>query len=157
MPRLDRDDLAPAFTLPDSTGEPVSLCDYAGKPVILFFYPAAMTPGCTTQAQDFRDGLDRFADAGYAVLGISPDSVAKLARFVEQEHLTYPLVSDADRSVLQAYGAYGEKTMYGKTTLGVIRSTVVVGGTGRVELAKYNVRAKGHVAALALALGVELE
>ncbi len=156
MSRLETGDQAPAFTLPDATGKPVSLSDYAGRKVIVFFYPAAMTPGCTTQAQDFRDGLDALGAAGYAVLGISPDKPAKLTRFAEAEALTYPLLSDADRAVLEAYGAYGEKTMYGKKTVGVIRSTVVVGEDGHVTLAKYNVRAKGHVAGLAKTLGVEL-
>lgn len=156
MPRLETGDQAPAFTLPDATGAPVSLSDYAGRKVIVFFYPAAMTPGCTTQAQDFRDGLDTLAAAGYAVLGISPDKPAKLTRFADAEGLTYPLLSDVDRTVLEAYGAYGEKTMYGKKTVGVIRSTVVVGEDGTVTLAKYNVRAKGHVAGLAKTLDVEL-
>ncbi len=156
MPRLDTGDQAPAFTLSDSTGTQVSLSDYAGSRVVLYFYPAAMTPGCTTQAQDFRDALERLQQAGYAVLGISPDKPAKLATFVEQERLTFPLLSDPAKSVLEAYGAFGEKTMYGKKSVGVIRSTVVVGPDGRVELAKYNVRAKGHVAGLAKSLGVDL-
>lgn len=157
MPRLETGDQAPAFTLPDRSGTPVSLSDYAGRKVILFFYPAAMTPGCTTQAQDFRDGLDGLADAGYAVVGVSPDEPAKLSRFADTEQLTYPLLSDMDRTVLAAYGAYGEKTLYGQRTVGVIRSTVVVDVDGRVTLAKYNVRAKGHVASLAKALGVSLD
>lgn len=156
MPRLVTGDQAPAFTLPDRTGTLVSLSDFSGHKVILFFYPAAMTPGCTTEAKDFRDGLDALAAAGYSVLGISPDLPAKLSEFAEAEGLTYPLLSDGDRTVLEAYGAFGEKTMYGKRTVGVIRSTVVVGEDGCVVLAKYNVRAKGHVAGLAKTLGVEL-
>ena len=156
MSRLDTGDQAPAFTLPDAASQPVQLADYAGRSVIVFFYPAAMTPGCTTQAQDFRDALAALQSAGYAVLGISPDPLAKLTRFIEQEQRSYPLLSDPDKQVLAAYGAYGEKTMYGKKTVGVIRSTVVIGGDGVVRLAKYNVRAKGHVASLAKALGVDL-
>lgn len=156
MPRLQTGDQAPAFTLPDRSGTPVSLSDYAGRSLILYFYPAAMTPGCTTQAQDFRDTLAKLNEAGYDVVGISPDKPAKLDRFAQAEGLTFPLLSDADRTVLEAYGAYGEKTMYGKKTVGVIRSTVVVGPDGRVALAKYNVRAKGHVEGLAKTFGLEL-
>ena len=121
--------------------------------MIIFFYPAAMTPGCTKEACDFRDSLVRLQQAGYDVVGISPDAPAKLARFVEQESLTYPLLSDPDKQVMDAYGAYGEKSLYGKKVTGVIRSTVVVGPDGTVELAKYNVKATGHVASLSKALG----
>ncbi|MGY4645859.1 thioredoxin-dependent peroxiredoxin [Cellulomonas sp. URHB0016] len=116
--------------------------------MIVYFYPAAMTPGCTTQACDFRDSLASLQGAGYAVVGLSPDPVDKLATFVEQEHLTFPLASDPDHAVLEAWGAWGEKSLYGKTVTGVIRSTVVVDPEGRVALAQYNVKATGHVAKL---------
>jgi peroxiredoxin Q/BCP len=145
---LQPGDPAPAFSLPDADGRTVSLADFAGRRVVVYFYPAAMTPGCTTQACDFRDSLDALAAAGLAVVGISPDPPAKLARFRDAEGLTFPLLSDPDKAVLTAYGAYGEKTMYGKTVVGVIRSTFVVGPDGRLELAQYNVKAKGHVAKL---------
>ena len=154
MPRLDAGAPAPPFSLPDQDGRTVSLSDYAGRKLIVFFYPAAMTPGCTTQACDFRDSVPRLQQAGYDVVGVSPDVPAKLAQFAEQESLTYPLLSDPDKEVLDAYGAWGEKSMYGKTTTGVIRSTVVVDEQGDVELAKYNVKATGHVAALSKALGL---
>lgn len=156
MPRLEPGQPAPAFTLPDAQGRPVSLADLAGRKVIIYFYPAAMTPGCTTQACDFRDNEAVFADHGYAVLGISPDSPDTLARFAEQESLPFPLLSDEGREVLTAYGAFGEKKLYGKPVTGVIRSTVVVDEQGTVELARYNVRASGHVASLAKALRVPL-
>ncbi|GIG22807.1 peroxiredoxin [Cellulomonas chitinilytica] len=148
MPRLAVGDLAPDFTLPTADGGSVTLSDLRGRHVIVYFYPAAMTPGCTTQACDFRDSLASLQGAGYAVVGLSPDPVEKLAAFVEQEHLTFPLASDPDRSVLEAWGAWGEKQLYGKTVTGVIRSTVVVDPEGRVELAQYNVKATGHVAKL---------
>ncbi|WP_153394252.1 thioredoxin-dependent thiol peroxidase [Ornithinicoccus halotolerans] len=154
MPRLEPGQPAPAFTLSDAAGNQVSLSDYAGQKVIIYFYPAAMTPGCTTQACDFRDNLARLQQAGYAVLGISPDSPEKLVTFTEQESLTFPLLSDEDRQVLEAYGAWGEKQSYGRTVTGVIRSTVVVDEQGTVELARYNVKATGHVASLAKALDV---
>ncbi len=157
MSRLQTGDPAPEFSLTSNDDSTVSLSDFAGQSVIIYFYPAAMTPGCTTQACDFRDSLEPLRAAGYRVIGISPDQPAKLARFVAKEGLTFPLLSDPDRQVLQAYGAFGEKTMYGKTVTGVIRSTVVVGPDGRVTLAKYNARAKGHVAGLAKALGVAIE
>jgi thioredoxin-dependent peroxiredoxin len=152
--RLAPGDEAPDFTLPDADGSKVSLSSFRGQRVIIYFYPAAMTPGCTTQACDFRDSLASLAAAGLAVIGISPDSPAKLAKFREKEALNFPLLSDADRSVLSAYGAYGEKMMYGKTTVGVIRSTFVVGPDGRLEQAQYGVRATGHVARLRKELGV---
>jgi len=155
MPRLETGQSAPAFTLSDHTGKPVSLSDYAGRNLIIFFYPAAMTPGCTTEACDFRDSLVRLQRAGYDVVGISPDKPDKLARFVDKESLTYPLLSDPDRSVMDAYGAYGEKTLYGKKVTGVIRSTIVVGPDGTIVLPKYNVKATGHVAALSKALGLD--
>lgn len=126
----------------------MSLSDYRGQRVVLYFYPAAMTPGCTKQACDFRDNLADFADAGLTVLGISPDKPAKLAKFQERDSITFPLLSDPDKQVLTEYGAFGEKMMYGKTVTGVIRSTFVIGADGTIEVAQYNVRATGHVAKL---------
>ncbi|WP_026421338.1 thioredoxin-dependent thiol peroxidase [Actinokineospora inagensis] len=146
--KLSPGDVAPAFTLPDSEGTEVSLADFRGKSVVVYFYPAASTPGCTKQACDFRDNLAELNDAGFAVLGISPDKPAKLAKFVAEEGLTFPLLSDPDRAVLTAYGAYGEKQMYGKTVTGVIRSTFIVDAEGKIATALYNVRATGHVAKL---------
>ena len=148
-------DKAPAFTLTDDAGRTVRLKDFAGRTVILFAYPAAMTPGCTKEACDFRDSLDSFAAEGYAVLGISPDSPQKLAAFREREGLTYPLLSDPDKKVLTAYGAFGEKKLYGKVVTGVIRSTFVIGPTGRIEHAFRNVKATGHVAKLRRDLGLD--
>lgn len=139
---------APEFTLPDANGSDVSLSDYRGQRVIVYFYPKASTPGCTTQACDFRDNLAAFTAEGFAVLGISPDAPAALERFTEKQELTFPLLSDEDHSVAEAYGAWGEKKNYGKTYEGLIRSTVVVDAEGNVELAQHNVRAKGHVAKL---------
>jgi thioredoxin-dependent peroxiredoxin len=156
MSRLEPGQPAPAWTLPTADGGQLSLSDFAGRKLILYVYPAAMTPGCTTQACDFRDSLTVLQEAGYAVVGISPDAPSKLARFVEAEGLTFPLVSDESKEVLTAYGAYGEKKSYGRTVLGVIRSTFVIDEEGRVELAKYNVKASGHVAMLARQLGVAL-
>lgn len=156
MSRLEPGQQAPDWTLPDADGNPVSLQDFADQKVIIYFYPAAMTPGCTKQACDFRDNLAVLQQEGYAVVGVSPDSPDKLARFTDKESLTFPVLADVDKSVLTAYGAYGEKKLYGKTVTGVIRSTVVVDEEGRVELAKYNVKATGHVAMLAKALGVSL-
>ncbi len=146
--RLQPGDPAPSFTLPDQDGNPVSLADYRGKRVVLYFYPAAMTPGCTKQACDFRDNLADFADAGLTVLGISPDKPEKLKKFAERDALTFPLLSDPDKQVLSEYGAFGEKMMYGKTVTGVIRSTFVIDANGDIEVAQYNVRATGHVAKL---------
>jgi thioredoxin-dependent peroxiredoxin len=154
MPRLETGQTAPAFTLKDHTGSPVSLSDFVGRNLIIFFYPAAMTPGCTKEACDFRDSLVRLQRAGYDVVGISPDKPDKLARFVDKESLTYPLLSDPDRGVMDAYGAYGEKTLYGKKVTGVIRSTIVVGPDGTIALPKYNVKATGHVASLSKGLGL---
>ena len=146
--RLSPGDTAPDFTLPSDTGEEVTLSSLRGKKVIVYFYPAAMTPGCTTQACDFTDSLDSLRASGYEVLGISPDKPEKLARFRERDHLTITLLSDADRSVMTSYGAFGEKKLYGKLVEGVIRSTIVVGEDGTVEVAQYNVKATGHVAKL---------
>lgn len=148
MPRLSAGDPAPDFTLPTADGGTVTLSDLRGSHVIVYFYPAAMTPGCTTQACDFRDSLGSLQSAGYRVVGVSPDTPERLAQFAEAEHLTYPLVSDQQHQVLEAWGAWGEKTLYGKTVIGVIRSTVVVDPDGVVELAQYNVKATGHVAKL---------
>ena len=152
--RLSVGDTAPSFTLPDANGDPVSLSDYAGRKVVVYFYPAAATPGCTKQACDFRDNLGELNEAGIAVLGISPDKPAKLAKFVEAEGLTFPLLSDPEKKVLTEWGAYGEKKMYGKTVTGVIRSTFLVDADGTIELAQYNVRATGHVAKLRRDLSV---
>jgi thioredoxin-dependent peroxiredoxin len=146
--RLSPGDAAPDFTLPDADGKPVSLSDYRGRRVVVYFYPAASTPGCTKEACDFRDNLAELNGAGVDVLGISPDKPAKLAAFRDAEHLTFPLLSDVDKDTLTAWGAFGEKTMYGKTVTGVIRSTFVVDAEGRIEVAQYNVRATGHVAKL---------
>jgi peroxiredoxin Q/BCP len=145
---------APDFTLPDADGQQVSLSGLRGRKVIVYFYPAASTPGCTTQACDFRDSLASLQAAGFAVLGVSPDAPDKLRRFRDEEGLTFPLLSDPDRQVLEAYGAWGEKKLYGKTVTGVIRSTVVVDEEGNVERALYNVKATGHVARLREELGV---
>jgi peroxiredoxin Q/BCP len=147
-PRLAVGDKAPAFSLPDADGNTVKLSDYKGRKVIVYFYPAASTPGCTKQACDFRDSLAPLNEAGLDVVGISPDKPAKLAKFRDAEGLTFPLLSDPDREVLTAWGAFGEKTMYGKTVQGVIRSTFVVDESGKIEVAQYNVKATGHVAKL---------
>ena len=146
-------DPAPDFTLPDADGRPVSLASFRGQRVIVYFYPAAMTPGCTKEACDFRDNLSDLGNKGIAVLGISPDQPAKLAKFRDKEGLTFPLLSDPARTVLQAYGAYGEKVLYGKTTVGVIRSTFVIGADGTIEKAMYGVKATGHVARLRAEVG----
>ena len=153
-PRLSPGDVAPAFTLEDADGKPVSLSDFLGRRVVLYVYPAAMTPGCTTQACDFRDNLSSLQAAGYQVLGLSPDKPAKLAQFREKEGLTFPLLSDPSKEVLTAYGAYGEKQLYGKTVVGVIRSTFVLDEEGRVVTASYGVKATGHVAKLRRDLGI---
>jgi len=153
-PTLDVGDIAPSFSLPDADGNLVSLSDFAGKPVIVYFYPAAMTPGCTTEACDFSSAKSSLDSGEYVVLGISPDKPAKLAQFRDKEDLTITLLSDPDRTAMTAYGAYGEKTMYGKTVQGVIRSTFVVDEQGKVELAQYNVKATGHVAKLRKDLGL---
>lgn len=152
--RLSPGDTAPAFTLPDADGKPVSLADYRGRKVIVYFYPAASTPGCTKEACDFRDNLAELDGAGIDVVGISPDKPAKLAKFRDNEKLTFPLLSDPEREVLTAWGAFGEKTMYGKKITGVIRSTFLVDEEGKIAVAQYNVRATGHVAKLRRDLSV---
>lgn len=146
--RLSPGDAAPDLTLPDADGKPVSLAEHRGRRVVVYFYPAAGTPGCTTQACDFRDNLADLNDAGLDVLAVSPDAPAELATFRDAQVLTFPLLSDADRTVATEWGAYGEKQLYGKTVTGIIRSTFVVDPDGRIELAQYNVRAAGHVAKL---------
>ncbi|KUM41090.1 thioredoxin-dependent thiol peroxidase [Arthrobacter sp. EPSL27] len=146
--RLTPGDAAPAFTLQNSDGREVSLSDFRGRSTVVYFYPAASTPGCTKEACDFRDSLESLEGAGYAVVGISPDPVEKLANFAAAEGLTFPLLSDPDHTVAEAYAAWGEKKNYGKTYEGLIRSTVVVDPEGKVALAQYNVRATGHVAKL---------
>ena len=152
--RLEAGQQAPTFTLPDQNGNPVSLSDYAGKKVILYFYPAASTPGCTKQACDFRDSLASLAASGYVVLGVSKDAPAKLKKFETNENLTFPLLSDPELTVHNLYATYGEKSMYGKTVMGVIRSTFVIDEGGKIELALYNVKATGHVASLKGKLGL---
>jgi thioredoxin-dependent peroxiredoxin len=152
--RLTPGDTAPDFTLADDTGAEVSLSDFKGKKVIVYFYPAAMTPGCTKQACDFTDNIASLRGAGYEVLGISPDKPEKLAKFREKESLGITLLSDADRSVMGAWATYGEKQLYGKTVQGVIRSTFVVDEDGKIEVAQYNVKATGHVAKLRKDLGL---
>jgi len=152
--RLAPGDEAPDFELPDANGSPVRLSSMRGQRVIVYFYPAAMTPGCTTEACDFRDNIRSLAAAGITVLGVSPDEPARLAKFTERDNLNFPLLSDPGYQVHKAYGAYGEKKLYGKTTVGVIRSTFVVGPDGRVERAYYNVKATGHVARLRTDLGL---
>lgn len=146
--RLQAGDSAPDFSLPDADGKEVSLADHRGRKVIVYFYPAAMTPGCTKQACDFTDNLSLLAGAGYDVIGISPDTPEKLAKFREKEELGVTLLGDRSKETMEAYGAFGEKKLYGKTVTGVIRSTVVVDEEGTVERALYNVKATGHVAKL---------
>jgi thioredoxin-dependent peroxiredoxin len=152
--RLSAGDTAPDFTLTSDTGDTVSLKDLRGQKVIVYFYPAAMTPGCSKQACDFTDSLDSLKAAGYEVVGISKDKPAKLAKFRERDSLTITLLSDPDKSVLNAWGAYGLKKLYGKEVEGVIRSTFVVDEQGKIELAQYNVKATGHVAKLRKDLGL---
>ncbi|MFF0814500.1 thioredoxin-dependent thiol peroxidase [Rhodococcus sp. NPDC003318] len=152
--KLAPGDAAPEFTLPDADGNEVSLSDYRGRKVIVYFYPAASTPGCTKQACDFRDSLGELNEAGLDVIGVSPDKPAKLAKFRDAESLTFPLLSDPDRATLTEWGAFGEKTMYGKKVQGVIRSTFLVDENGKIEVAQYNVRATGHVAKLRRDLSV---
>ncbi|MCT1608042.1 thioredoxin-dependent thiol peroxidase [Nesterenkonia massiliensis] len=152
--RLNPGDTAPDFTLTTASGESLSLSSLRGKKVIIYFYPKASTPGCTTQACDFRDSLASLQGAGYQVLGVSPDPVAALEKFTAKEELTFPLLSDEDHSVAEAYGAWGEKKNYGRVFEGLIRSTVVIDENGVVELAQYNVKATGHVARLRKSLGL---
>lgn len=146
--RLETGDKAPAFALLDDTGKTVKLSDFRGQRVLLYAYPAAMTPGCTKQACDFRDNLKAFSKQDLVIIGISPDKPEKLAKFREHDALTFTLLSDPDKSVLSSYGAFGEKMMYGKTVTGVIRSTFVIDAKGKIEHAFYNVKATGHVAKL---------
>ncbi|WP_019853396.1 thioredoxin-dependent thiol peroxidase [Actinopolyspora mortivallis] len=152
--KLSPGDLAPDFTLSDADDNPVTLSSYRGSPVVVYFYPAAGTPGCTTEACDFRDSLADLEGAGFAVLGVSPDKPAKLAEFRDSEGLTFPLLSDPDHTVMTRWGAYGEKNNYGKIVQGVIRSTFVVDAEGRVQQAMYNVKATGHVDRLRREIGV---
>ncbi len=155
MSRLEIGSPAPAFTLPTAGGDAVSLSDYLGRKVIVYFYPKASTPGCTTQACDFRDSLESLSAHGYSVLGVSPDSAEALEKFIRTQNLTFPLLSDEDHAVAERYGAWGEKKNYGKTYTGLIRSTIVVNEDGMVEMAQYNVRAKGHVSKLRRDLGID--
>lgn len=159
MAKLDPGDTAPAIQLHDTCDKPVTLADYPDSRVILYFFPAAMTPGCTIEAVDFNTAIGQFTAAGYQVIGVSPDQPAKLAKFREKEGLTFPLLGDPDREVLDAYGAYGTKVLYGKKVEGVIRSTFVIGvdaqGVGTIADAQYNVRATGHVAKLIRELGID--
>jgi peroxiredoxin Q/BCP len=153
--RLSPGDPAPDFTLPDAEGNPVALADHRGRRVIVYCYPAALTPGCTTQAVDFTAAAGELAEAGLDIIGISPDAPEKLMRFRDKENLAITLVSDPDKKVLQAYGAYGPKKLYGKEVVGVIRSTFVIDAEGRIESAAYNVKATGHVAKLRRDLGLD--
>ncbi|PZS11130.1 MAG: thioredoxin-dependent thiol peroxidase [Acidimicrobiales bacterium] len=153
--RLATGDKAPDFNLGNDTGARVKLSDFRGLKVVLYVYPAAMTPGCTMQACDFRDSLDSLAEGGYHVIGLSPDSPEKLAQFRAKEQITFPLLSDPDKTTLRAYGAYGEKNSYGRISMGVIRSTFVIDADGKTIHAMYNVKATGHVAKLRKTLGVE--
>jgi peroxiredoxin Q/BCP len=153
--RLLPGDQAPDFTLPDSTGTPRSLADYRGGKVVVYFYPAASTPGCTTEACDFRDSINSLAAAGYQVLGVSKDEPAANARFAEEQALNFPLLSDPTLEVHRAYSAFGGKSLYGKTVQGTIRSTFVIDELGRVSLPLYNVKATGHVASLRKKLGLD--
>ncbi|MAT61495.1 MAG: thioredoxin-dependent thiol peroxidase [Micrococcales bacterium] len=148
MTRLVPGDTAPTFSLPSDEGKQLSLSDFSGSRLLLYVYPAAMTPGCTAEACDFRDSLNTLQTAGFEVVGLSPDHPKKLAEFRKLEGLNFPLLSDPSKGVLTAYGAFGEKKLYGKVVVGVIRSTFVIGPTGLIDNAWYNVRAKGHVAKL---------
>ncbi|MFR9731555.1 thioredoxin-dependent thiol peroxidase [Saccharopolyspora sp. MS10] len=152
--RLSPGDTAPDFSLPDADGKTVALGDYRGRSLVVYFYPAASTPGCTKQACDFRDSLAALDDAGFDVVGISPDGPEKLAKFRDAEGLTFPLLSDADKTVMAEWGAFGEKKNYGRVVRGVIRSTFVVGPEGKIDKALYNVKATGHVDRLRKELGV---
>ena len=153
--RLEAGDAAPAFTLNDQDGASVSLADFAGQKVVVYFYPAASTAGCTTEACDFRDNINSLMSAGYQVLGVSKDTLADLKKFQTEQALNFPLLSDPDLAVHHAYGTYGEKSLYGKTVTGVLRSTFVVGENGKIILPLYNVKATGHVASLRKKLGLD--
>ncbi|MDJ0336200.1 thioredoxin-dependent thiol peroxidase [Salinibacterium sp. G-O1] len=153
--RLEPGATAPAFTLPDQTGAPVSLADFSGQKVILYFYPEAMTPGCTTEACDFRDSLNSLKSAGFSVIGLSRDKPEKLATFTHEGNLNFPLLSDPDLTVHNAYAVWGEKKLYGKTVTGVLRSTFVIDEQGSITLPLYNVKATGHVASLRKKLGID--
>lgn len=153
--KLEKGAAAPAFTLDDESGSPVSLSDFAGRKVIVYFYPAASTPGCTTEACDFRDSLGSLAASGYQVLGVSKDAPEALRRFKDEQGLTFPLLSDPELTVHEAYGAWGEKNNYGRIVTGTIRSTFVVDEQGAVQLPLYNVKATGHVASLRKKLGLD--
>jgi thioredoxin-dependent peroxiredoxin len=153
--KLAPGDTAPAFTLSDQDGAKVSLADFAGKKVIVYFYPAASTPGCTTEACDFRDNINSLKSSGYQVLGVSKDDLPPLKKFQKEQGLNFPLLSDPDLTVHNAYGAYGEKSLYGKTVLGTLRSTFVLDESGQIEQALYNVKATGHVASLRKKLGLD--
>jgi peroxiredoxin Q/BCP len=153
--RLAPGDVAPDFTLPDADGNPVSLASYRGRRVIVYCYPAALTPGCTTQAVDFTAAAGDLAEAGLDIIGVSPDTPDKLLRFREKEELGITLLSDPDKAVLSAYGAFGKKKLYGKEVVGVIRSTFIVDAEGRIEKAAYNVKATGHVSKLLRDLGLD--
>ncbi|AZL10033.1 thioredoxin-dependent thiol peroxidase [Brevibacterium aurantiacum] len=155
MPRLSVGDTAPDFTLSNQDGKSVTLSEFKGQRVVVYFYPAAMTPGCTTEACDFRDSLSALSAAGLVVLGISPDKPEKLKKFAEKESLNFDLLSDPDKSMMEEWGAFGEKKNYGKVVQGVIRSTLVIDAEGAVELAQYNVKATGHVARVRKALGID--
>lgn len=152
--KLLENSVAPEFALTDKDGKSVSLTDLRGQKVILYFYPAASTPGCTTQACDFRDNMASLQSAGYVVLGVSKDNGAALQKFATEENLSFPLLSDPDLAVHKAYGTFGEKSMYGKTVMGVIRSTFVIDENGLLTHALYNVKATGHVASLKAKLGL---
>lgn len=153
--RLAEGASAPGFTLVDQDGKAVSLSDFTGQKSIVYFYPAAATPGCTTEACDFRDNINSLKSAGYAVIGISRDAPAKLAKFKADQGLNFPLLSDPDNAVHLAYGAFGQKSLYGKIVTGVIRSTFVIDEEGTVALPLYNVKATGHVASLRKKLGLD--
>jgi peroxiredoxin Q/BCP len=153
--RLEVGDTAPTFTLSDQDGSPVSLSDFAGKRTIVYFYPAASTPGCTTQACDFRDNINSLKSAGYQVLGVSKDDLPALKTFQDEQGLNFPLLSDPDLTVHREYGAWGEKSLYGKIVIGTLRSTFVVDENGKIQIPLYNVKATGHVASLRKKLGLD--
>ena len=153
--RLEAGSIAPGFSLLDQDGKATALSDYLGTKVIVYFYPAAGTPGCTTQACDFRDNINSLKASGYQVLGVSKDTVADLKKFQGEQGLNFPLLSDLDLAVHNLYGAYGEKNLYGKKVTGVLRSTFVINEDGTIKLALYNVKATGHVASLRKKLGVD--